>query len=169
MSRRGWLLTLAAGAMVAGGCGGGDATGPSEVNHSGTYPGTFYVIATSTSPVQRDSINGGPVTLTLARQSGETYEFSATNTSGGSATTLGINSAGALSFPNFDPSQSLEFLGSFLSGICDLSSALATPSGSVVGRRLTVNYLTTGAVCDWSGTGVDIRATHIQLTWTGSK
>jgi hypothetical protein len=74
-----------------------------------------------------------------------------------------------MSFPNFDPTRSLELLGSLLSGLCDVSSAVATPSGSVVGNRLTVNFLATGAVCDWSGVGVDIRSTHIQLTWTGTR
>src|SRR4051812_36536292 len=115
MSMRRWLPTLLTGAALAG-CGG-DSTGPSEANYSGTYQGTFYVIATSTVPAERDSLNGGPVTLTLAKQTGETYQFSSTNTSGGSTTTLAINSAGAMSFPTFDQSQSLALIASLLSGI----------------------------------------------------
>lgn len=157
--------------IAAVGCGGGDSTAPKPASFAGSYPGQFYVIATSTVPSERDSTNGGPVTLTLASTTGESYDFSVTTSSGGSSGSVDINSAGAMSFPNFDESSALNLLRSMLVGICNLSGVVGTPSGSVVAKRLTLSILATGATCDWSGgSGTpDIRPTHIQLTWTGNR
>jgi hypothetical protein len=156
-------------ALVAAGCGS-DSSGPSTVSYSGSYPGEFYVISSSTSPAGRDSANGGPVTLSLASTGGEDYTFSSTTSSGGSSAPVSINSAGAMSFPNFDEASALNLIGSFVSGLCSMNGANATPSGSVLNRRLAVSFIVSGATCDWSGGGgTDIRATIIQLTWTGTK
>jgi hypothetical protein len=150
---------------------GDDSSGPGRTDYSGTYPGQFYVIASSTTPSERDSVPGGPVTLSLARSGGDRYHFSATSTSGGSSADITIDQAGAVSFPSFVQETSLELISSLLFGICDLSNAVATPSGSVVDGRLTISVLATGGTCDWSaGLGdPDIRPTHLQLTWTGTK
>jgi hypothetical protein len=155
--------------VLAAACGG-DSSGPSRADFSGTYNGQFYVIATSANPAGRDSLNGGAVTLTLAHTSGDSYHLSETTSGGGgSSADLTIDQAGAMSFPSYDQSQALALIGSLLTGICNLSSAVATPSGSVVNGRLTVSSITSGSICDWSGNGTDIRATIIQLTWTGSR
>jgi hypothetical protein len=156
------LLTVAA-------CGD-DSSGPGRTDFSGTYPGQFYVIASSTTPSERDSVPGGAATLSLARSGGDRYHFSATSTTGGSSADITIDQAGAVSFPSFVQETSLELISSLLLGICDLSNAVATPSGSVVDGRLTISVLATGGTCDWSvGAGTDIRPTHLQLTWTGNK
>jgi len=156
-------------ALAAVACGG-DSSGPSSANFAGTYPGEFYLISSSTNPVARDSANGGPVTLTLASDGGGNYTFSTTNSSGGSSAPVTINSAGAMSFPNFDESSALDLIGSFAAGLCSMSAANATPSGSVVNQQLAVSFIVSGASCDWSGgNGTDIRATVLQLTWTGAK
>jgi hypothetical protein len=156
-------------ALVAAGCGG-DNSGPSSVSFSGSYPGEFYVLSSSTSPAARDSVNGGPVTLSLASTGGEEYTFSSTTSSGGSSAAVSINSAGAMSFPDFDEASALNLIGSFVTGLCSMNGANATPSGSVVNRRLAVSFIVSGATCDCSGGGgTDIRATVIQLTWTGTR
>jgi hypothetical protein len=74
-----------------------------------------------------------------------------------------------MSFPNFNEAQALDLLGSLTTGICNLTNANATPSGSVVNQRLSFTLLVSGGTCDWSGNGTDIRPTLIQLTWTGTK
>jgi hypothetical protein len=146
-----------------------DSSGP-ETNYAGTYPGEFYAIVTSTGPSERDSVSGGDVTLTLERTDDDRYHFSVTSGVGGSAADIVIDQAGAVSFPAFDQEASLDLISSFLFGICDLSSAVATPSGSVVDERLTISVLATGGTCDWSaGQGTDVRPTDIRLTWTGDK
>lgn len=154
------LITLAA-------CGD---EGPSGTDYSGSYPGEFYAIATSTLPAERDSLPGGGVTLTLDRSDDNRYQFSSTTELGGSVAEIVINDAGAVSFPLFDEPESLDLISSLLSGICDLSNAVATPSGSVVNNRLTITLLATGGTCDWSaGLGNDVRPTQIELTWTGTR
>ncbi len=161
-----WLGLLAA----ILGCGGGDSTGPSTQNFSGTYQGTVYAILSSTAPVQdRDSLNGGALTLTLARSSGENYDLSISSPVGGVAGGVTVNSAGVIAFPNFDEAEVLDEASSSLLGICNLDNASASPAGSVVGPRATVTVMISGVVCDYSGNGSDVRATHLQLTWTGVK
>jgi hypothetical protein len=148
----------------------GDDSGPSGINYAGSYPGEFYAVASSTEPAERDSIPGGDVTLTLVRTDDDRYEFSSTGLSGSPVDDLTINDAGAVSFPAFDEPASLDLISSLLTGICDLSDAMATPSGSVVNDRLTITVLASGGTCDWSaGLGADVRPTDIQLTWTGTK
>jgi hypothetical protein len=155
-------------ALAVVGCGG-DSTGPSNQNFAGSYPGEFYVISTSSQPTQRDSTNGGAVTLTLTSTGGESYAFSSTTSAGGSSGSININSAGVMSFPTFDETSSLNFLGSLTSGVCDLSNASVTPTGSVVSQRLSLTLLVSGGVCDYSQNGSDVRPTLLQLTWTGTK
>jgi hypothetical protein len=75
------ILLFAAAVLTA--CGGGDSSGPSSISYTGTYPGQFYGILSSTSPTGRDSTNGGAVTLSLASTGGEGYTLSITNTTGG--------------------------------------------------------------------------------------
>jgi hypothetical protein len=147
-----------------------DDEGPSGINYSGIYPGEFYAIASSTDPVERDSIPGGDVTLSLTHSEDNRYHFSETSGLGGTDADLAIDNAGTVSFPGFDESASLAQIESFLGPICDLSNATATPSGSVVNGRLTITVLAAGATCDWSvGLGDDVRPTEIQLTWTGTR
>ncbi len=144
--------------------------GPSGTDYSGSYPGEFYAIGTSTAPAERDSLPGGNVTLTLDRSDDNRYQFSSTTELGGSVGEIVINDAGAVSFPLFSEPESLEPISSLFTGICDLSSAVVTPSGSVVNNRLTITLLATGGTCDWSaGQGTDVRPTQIQLTWTGTR
>jgi hypothetical protein len=162
------LLCQLALVLAASACGD-DSSGP-ETNFAGTYPGEFYAIVTSTGPSERDSVSGGDVTLTLERTDENRYHFSVTSGVGGSAADIVIDQAGAVSFPAFDQEASLDFISSFLFGICDLSSAAATPSGSVVDDRLTISVLATGGTCDWSaGQGTDVRPTDIRVTWTGER
>ena len=162
------LPSLLVVALALVGCGG-DSSGPSSASFAGTYPGQFYIISNSTSPVERDSTNGGAVTLSLASTGGENYTLSTTTTIGGSSAPVTVNSAGAMSFPNFDEAEALDLVGSLATGICTVTGANATPSGSVVSQRLTFTLLVSGGFCDWSGDGTDIRPTLIQLTWTGTK
>jgi hypothetical protein len=153
--------------LVLAACGD---EGPSGTDYSGSYPGEFYAIGTSTAPAERDSLPGGNVTLTLDRSDENRYQFSSTTELGGSVGEIVINDAGAVSFPLFDEPESLELISSLFTGICDLSSAVVTPSGSVVNNRLTITLLATGGTCDWSaGQGTDVRPTQIQLTWTGTR
>jgi hypothetical protein len=159
---------IVVGLVLALACGG-DSSGPNPVNFSGTYHGDFYVIATSTNPVERDSITVGPATLTLANSGGNNYHLSVTTPGGGSTAELTIDQAGAMGFPNYDPDQAIEVISSVISGVCEVSSAVSTPSGSVVGGRLTVTSITTGATCDWGPAGSDTRPTIVQLTWTGTR
>ena len=156
------------GLMLA--CGGDDSTGPGTQSFAGTYPGTFYVIATSASPASRDSINGGAVTLSLTGQ-GPEYTLSTTTQSGGSTANVSVNAAGAMNFPDFDEADALDFAQSLFLGICDFGQANASPSGSVVGSKLTVSFIAVGALCDHSAAqdGSDIRPTAIQMTWTGTR
>lgn len=161
------LLLMALGVL---GCGGGASTGPSPGPFAGTYRGTVYAISSSTVPVKaRDSTSGGAVTLLLTSTGGEAYTLSSTSTTGGASTGVTVNSAGTMSFPNFDEAAALNLVGSFTTGICVLNSSNARPSGSVVDRELVFTLLVSGAICDWSGNGSDLRATLIQVTWTGTK
>lgn len=155
-------------ALLALGCGG-DSSGPSSVSFAGTYPGQFYGIFSSTNPSGRDSLNGGAVTMSLASTGGDNYTLSTTTTSGGSSASVTVNGAGAMTFPNFDEAEALSLVESLSTGICDLTGANATPSGSVVSQRLTFTLLVSGGICDWAGDGSDIRPTLIQLTWAGNK
>jgi hypothetical protein len=83
---------------------------------------------------------------------------------------VSIDQNGSMGFPGFVQETTLDFLSSVLLGLCDFSNGLATPSGSVVGEKLTMSVSATGAVCDWNlGTGADLRPTDVQLTWTGNK
>jgi hypothetical protein len=160
-----WCCALAGVAAC-----GDDSSGPDGVDHSGTYPGQFYVIVTSTMPDARDSIPGGTATLTLTWSEGDLYHFSASSSAGGSTTAVSIDQNGAMGFPAFVQQTSLDFLSSVLLGLCDFSSATATPSGLVQSGELTVSVLATGGTCDWSiGAGADLRPTDVQLTWTGNK
>ena len=164
------MKRTALGLILLMACGGDDSTGPTETNFSGTYQGQIYVITTSTTPTQqRDSASGGAVTMTLARGSGENYEMSVTGASVLSADVT-INQAGVMGFPDSDEAGTIERLSSLLLGICNLDNASAQPSGSVVHPRLTFSANVTGAVCDYSGgSGTDLRATLIQVTWTGTR
>ncbi len=67
MSKHGWLLLLIAGASLAGGCGGGDSTGPSNANLAGSW-------TLSASNVSGQGVSCGlantPVTIS---QSGGTF------------------------------------------------------------------------------------------------
>ena len=157
--------------VVATGCGGGDDTaGPSETNFSGTYQGQYYAIVTSTVPIAaRDSLAGGPVTLTLARSGGENYELSISQGTGGFGGDVTVNSAGIIAFPNADEEEVLSNLSSALLGICNLNNASVTPQGNVTGSRITVTISISGALCDYSGNGSDVRATLIQYTFTGTR
>jgi hypothetical protein len=147
-----------------------DDEGPSGINYAGSYPGEFYVIASSTEPEERDSIPGGGVTLSLTHSGDNRYHFSESSGLGGSDADLAIDDAGTISFPDFDGSASLAQIESLLGPICDLSGATATPTGSVVNGRLTISVQATDATCDWSaGLGDDVRSTEIQLTWTGTR
>jgi hypothetical protein len=142
--------------------------GPSGTNYAGSYPGEFYVIASSTEPAERDSIPGGNATLSLTHSGDNRYHFTETTGLGGPDFDIEINDAGTVGFPTFAGSASLDLIDSLLGPICDLADATATPSGSVVNGRLTITVLATGATCDWSaGLGNDVRPTEIQLTWTG--
>jgi hypothetical protein len=155
-------------AFALAGCSG-DNSGPSSVSFAGTYPAEFYAIISSTSPVEHQSPYGGLVTLTLTSIAGEDYTLSFATTAGGSSAPVSVNSAGAMSFPNFNEAQALDLVGSLTTGVCDVTNANATPSGSVVSKQLSFTLLVSGAICDWSGNGNDIRATLIQLTWTGTR
>jgi hypothetical protein len=155
-------------AFALAGCGG-DSPGPSSVSVAGTYPGEFHAILSSTSPVEQESPYGGLVTLTLTSIAGEDYTFSFATTAGGSSAPVSVNGAGAMSFPDFNEVQALDLVGSLTTGVCDATNANATPSGSVVSKQLSFTLLVSGAICDWSGNGTDIRATLIQLIWTGAR
>jgi hypothetical protein len=155
-------------ALAVAGCGG-DSSGPSSVSVAGTYPGEFYAILSSTSPVESESPYGGLVTLTLTSIAGEDYTLSFATTAQGSSAPVSVNSTGAMSFPNFNEAQAVELAGSLTTGVCDVTNANATPSGSVVSKRLSFTLVVSGAICDWSGSGTDIRATQIQLNWTGTR
>jgi hypothetical protein len=161
-----WCCAALAGVLACG----DDSSGPDGVDYSGTYPGQFYVIVTSTMPDARDSIPGGAATLTLTRSEGDLYHFSASSSAGGSTTAISIDQNGAMGFPEFVQQTSLDFLSSVLLGLCNFSGATATPSGLVSNGKLTVSVLATGGTCDWSiGAGADLRPTDVQLTWTGDK
>jgi hypothetical protein len=166
----GSMKRTALGLILLMGCGGDDGTGPTEANFSGTYQGQVYVITTSTTPTQqRDSATGGAVTMTLARGTGENYELSVTGASP-LAANVTINQAGVMGFPESDEEGTIEQLSSLLLGICNLDNASAQPSGSVVNSRLTFTASLAGAICDYSGgSGTDLRATLIQVTWTGTR
>lgn len=147
-----------------------DDEGPSGTDYSGSYPGEFYAIASSTEPAERDSIPGGDVTLSLTHSADNRYHFSETTGLAGPELDIAIDEAGTVGFPTFAAPASLDLIESVLGPICDLSNATATPSGSVVNGRLTITVLATGATCDWSaGLGDDVRPTEIQLTWTGTR
>lgn len=149
---------------------GDDSSGPDSINYAGTYPGEFYAIVTSAAPSERDSLSGGAVTLTLERSDEDRYHFSVTSGVDTPAADIVMDEAGVVTFPAFNQQANLDLISSFLFGICDLSSAIATPSGSVVDEQLTISVLATGGTCDWSaGQGTDLRPTDIQLTWTGNK
>jgi hypothetical protein len=165
------ILTVGVACLLAA-CGGSDSTGPSGGgSFAGTYNGTFYITAISNAPAETDSASGGAVTLTLTGHSGDAYTVSVTSASGGSSADININSAGAVSFPAFDPVSSRALLQSFVAGVCDLSAAVPVPDGAVSGRHLQINYTAAGGVCDWgAGTGTpDVRTTLIRLSWQGTR
>ena len=155
---------------------GDDSNGPSVADFSGSYSGRYYVIATSAAPEERDSLDLGPATLTLTRNSDDrsSYDISVVNQLGGTAgitAPVAISSAGVFSFPGFDAGSVLSTLSSSLLGICDISNASASPSGVVQDSRATLTILVSGAMCDFgAGTGTpDVRATTAGFTWTGTR
>lgn len=161
-------LTWLAALVILASCD--DDEGPNGIDHSGSYPGEFYAIASSTEPAERDSIPGGDATLSLTHSGDDRYRFSETTGLAGPEFDVEIDQAGTVDFPGFAGPASLDLIESVLGPICDLSNATATPSGSVVNGRLTITVLATGATCDWSaGLGDDVRPTEIQLTWTGTR
>lgn len=160
-------------ALLIAACGD-DSNGPSATDFSGSYTGRSYVIATSTVPEERDSLDLGPATLTLNRNSESSYGISVVNQLGGTAgitAPVTINSGGVFSFPDFDAGSVLGNLSSSLLGICDLSNATASPSGVVQGSGATLTIQVSGALCDFSlGAGPpDVRPTVAAFTWTGTK
>ena len=159
-------------ALLIAACG--DSNEPSSTNFSGTYSGRYYVIATSTGPEERDSLDLGPATLTLTRNTADSYEIAVVTQLGGSAdiaAPVTINSGGVFSFPGFDAGSVLADLSSSLLGICDVSNASAFPSGVVQDSRTTLTIQVSGAQCDFgAGTGTpDVRTTTAAFTWTGTK
>ena len=74
-------------------------------------------------------------------------------------------------FPDFNREPTLDLVGSFLAGSCDLSIAMVVPAGDVLGERLRVVHHMTDIRCDWgAGTGSpDVRATRLRVHWTGTK
>jgi hypothetical protein len=159
-------------ALLIAACGD-DSSGPSSTDFSGTYSGRYYVIATSSTPDQRDSLDLGPASLTLNRKSESSYDISVVNQLGGTAgvtAPVTINSAGVFSFPGFDAGSILSTLSSSLLGLCDLSNASASPAGMVQNSRATLTIQVTGAQCDFgAGTGTpDVRPTTAGFTWTGT-
>jgi hypothetical protein len=160
-------------ALLVAACGD-DSNGPAATDFSGNYSGRYYVIATSAAPDERDSLDLGPATLTLNRNSESSYDISVVNQLGGTAgitAPVTINSAGVFSFPGFDANSVLSSLSSSLLGICDVSNASASPSGVVQSSRATLTIQVSGALCDFSG-GLgppDVRPTTAAFTWTGTK
>ena len=159
-------------ALLIAACGN-DSNGPASTDFSGTYSGRYYVIATSSAPERRDSLDLGPATLTLNRKSESSYEISVVNQLGGTAgvtAPVTINSSGVFSFPGFDAGSILGTLSSSLLGVCDLSNASASPSGMVQDARATLTIQVSGALCDFgAGTGTpDVRPTTAGFTWTGT-
>ena len=160
-------------ALLIAACGD-DSSGPSSTDFSGSYSGRSYVIATSSAPERRDSLDLGPATLTLNRKSETSYDISVVNQLGGTAgitAPVTINSAGVFSFPGFDAGSILGTLSSSLLGVCDLSNASASPSGAVQDSRATLTIQVSGALCDFgAGTGTpDVRPTTAGFTWTGTQ
>lgn len=161
------VVVLAALGLVVG-CGGDDnGGGLGPAGFEGTYSGEFYAIATSTNPSERDSVNGGAITVSLDARLGDSYDLSTTTQSGGFTSVVNVDASGAMSFPNFDPNQALRVGSALLGGICDVQIGIPSPSGSVSGRRLTFTLFVDRGICQW-GSG-DNRRTDIQLTWTGTR
>lgn len=156
---------------VFAGCGGGNSTGPTP-DFTGTYPGTVTVGAVSAVPAGSTSTAPSPITLTIGLRTDGNYDLSITTPSGGgSSRVVGINAAGAMSFPTFDQASALQLVASLFNGLCATGGAFVTPSGSVQGRTATELFIVTGLTCDWgAGTGVpDVRPTTITFTYQGTK